>query len=366
MYNICFVSGLTMDKLEKVRVKMQNNRVKCALELNKNVKHEEEKKAFCNSITRSGESQTTVCIPMPRKCTEVDLYIDKNLSIQVSKTATFFSCCSIIICLLISLLLFLVVRYQNSELQMMEQNIMVLKRQVEILAGKSYSLGQNIDIWALKRHVRILAGESYILSQNIDILQDGVNSLMHKQFTTVNVIAHDQDIQHSHGPEDVSNPEMETEQGSNFVSLELDSSSNTDAGLEDTVKSGNVIDVKNRSLYTSDEHSDSLSTNAPLFAFGTPDIMNSIFPANNVASLTSQELKLQNINDSSVPPDGEVLLSAVGSLSSEDVATDEGVRAGRAKRADRRGNQKPSGGRRHLNSQRKNRGTMNFLAFQDA
>jgi uncharacterized protein YoxC len=257
---------------------------------NKNAKREEETKSFTNCTARPGGSQTTVSVSVPRNCTTVDLQIGTNLSILCSK-ATFFTNYIIITCIVCILSLVVVARYQSLELIVMEQNIMVLKQQVEILAGKSDSLRQNVDI-----------------------LQDRVKSLTYKCNSTVE----------------------------------------------------NVTDMKSRSLYSSVEHSDHLPTSTVSLPYDASDILDSVVPDNIETSDILQEFKLENINDSSVSPLMDILHTADDSLSHEDVATDEGVRVGRAKRSNRRGNQKPSEGHRHLNNKRKNRGTLNFLAFQDA
>jgi hypothetical protein len=296
MYNICFVSGCTLDKLEEVREKMLCNIMDRVLKLNKNAKHEEVTKSFANCVGRPGGTQTTVCVPVLRNCTTVDLQIDTNLSFPCSKTATIFSHCSIIICIFSVLCLVLVVRYQDSELSMMEQNIMVLKQQVEILAGKSDSLRQNVDI-----------------------LQDRVKSLTYKYRSRVG-----------------------------------------------NVRFGNVMDEKNRSLYSRAEHSDPSPTSTDLLRYDASDVLDSLVPDDIETSDILQELKLENINNSSISLVEDILPIGDGFLNHEDVATDEGVKVDRVKRSNRRGNQKPSEGHRHLNNKRKNRGTLNFLAFQDA
>jgi len=287
--------------------------------LNQNAKREEETKSFANCSARPGGSQI-IYIPGSRKHTEVDVHIDTNVSVPGSKDAKFFSCCSVLICILSTLILILAVRYQNSELCMMEQNIVVLKQQVELLTMTSDNLHENVVI-----------------------LQNRVNSLMHKLHNMVGDVSENyQDIDHSHAVEN---------------------------NLKDTAKLGYVMDMKNRSLYSDVvEHSDSLPTSVVSLPNNiSVDIFGSMFADDIETSGTVQKSKLKNISDISIPRVMDISLSVDDFSSPEDDTTDEDVRLDRTKRSNRRGNQKSSGGHRgHLNNKRKNRGTMNLLEFQDA
>ncbi|XP_021915953.1 uncharacterized protein LOC110828012 isoform X4 [Zootermopsis nevadensis] len=253
------------------------------LKLDKNAKREEVAKSFTNCVARPGGSQTTICVPVPKNCTVVDLQIDTNLSVPCFKTAAFFSHCSILFCIFSILSLVLLVRYQDSELTVMEQNIMALKQQVEILAEKSGSLNQEVDA-----------------------LQSTVRSLTYKYRSIVG--------------------------NTTFV---------------------NVTDMINRSMYSGVEHSNFLPTSTVSLPYDSSDVEYVVSDDETIHIL--QELKLENINNTSASP-LDILFRADGSSSREDVATGEGLRVDREKRSNRRGNHKPSEGRRHLNNKRKNRG----------
>jgi hypothetical protein len=305
--------------------------------LSQNTKLEEEIKSPINYKSRP-ETKQTICIPGSGKHTEVDLHIDTNVSIPGSKSSQFFSCCSFVVCILSTLFLILALRYQHVEFHMMEQNIMVLNQKVEFLAVTSDSIRQNVAI-----------------------LQDQVNSLMRKHQSIVGYMrANYHDTGHLHAMKDVPSPEFKTVQSSNF-SLDMDGSS------EDTVKLENLIDVKNRSLFSDAENSDSELMSAVLLPHDTSvEPFDSVLNDDIERSDSLQELKLDNVSDSSLPHVMDLLFSPEG-LSTQEDMTDEGVRLERAKRSNRRGNQKPSGGRRgRPNSKRKKSGTMNLFAFQDA
>jgi hypothetical protein len=227
---------------------------------------------------------------------------------------------------------------------MMEQNIMVLNQKVEFLAVTSNSIRQNVAI-----------------------LQDQVNSLMRKHQSIVGYMrANYQDTGHLHAMKDVPSPELKTVQSSNF-SLLMSDMLDTDGSSEDTVKLDNLIDVKNRSLFSGAENSGSeLMSTVPLPHDTSAEPLGSMLNSGIERSDSLKELKLDSVNDSSLPHVVDILFSPEGSSSQEDV-TDEGVRLERAKRSNRRGNQKSSGGRRgRPNSKRKKSGTMNLIAFQDA
>jgi hypothetical protein len=161
----------------------------------------------------------------------------------------------------------------------------------------------------------------------------------------------------------VPGPDLKILVGSNFSLLELDGNMlNIGGGLKDAVELENV-DLKNRTLSSSAEDSDSLfiSDNDT-----SVDTFGSIFTNDIETSGRLQELKLENVADSSQPHVMDILFEADDS-SGHEYGETEGMHMGRAKRSNRRGNEKASGGRRgHLNNKRKNGGTINLLAFQDA
>jgi hypothetical protein len=297
-----------------------------------NAKLAEEKKSPTNYKTGPGAAHI-ICIPGTTKHTEVDLHIDTNVLIPGLKRVKFFSYCSYVMCILCTLFLILAMRYQNVELHMMEQHIMALNQKVELLTVTSDSIRQNVAI-----------------------LQGQVNSLMRKHQSIVRYVGTDyQDTGHLHAMKDVPSPELKTVQGSNFNSINSDVL-DTDGSSEDTVKLGNLI-----------ENSDyELTFAVPLPLDTSVDPFGPMLNDDIERSDSLQELKLDNISDSSLPQVMDILLSAEDSLSHEDDA-DEGVRLERAKRSNRRGNQKPSGGRHgRSNNKRKKSGTMNLFAYQDA
>jgi hypothetical protein len=304
------------------------------------VKLEEEMKSSTNYELRPGTTHT-VYIPGSRKHTEVDLHIDTNVSIAGSKGAQFFSCCSFVICILSALFLILAMRYQTVELHMMKQNIMVLSQKVELLAVMSDGMHQSVAI-----------------------LQDQVNSLMRKHQSMVGYMhSNYQDTGRLRALKDVPSPQLKTVQNSNFSLLKLDVL-NTEGSSEDTVKLENLMDMKKRSLVSGAENSDSeFMSTVPLPHDTSVDPFGSILNDDIERSDSLQELKLDNVSDSSLPHVMDIMRSAEGSLSHQHV-TDEGVRRERAKRSNRRGNKKPSGGRRGCpNNKRKKSGTMNLFAF---
>jgi hypothetical protein len=310
--------------------------------LSQNAKLEEERKSPINYKSRPGTAKT-ICIPGSGKRTEVDLHIDTNVSISGSKGSQFFSCCSFVICILSTLFLILALRYQNVEIHIMEQNIMALNQKVEFLAVTSDRIRQNVAV-----------------------LQDQVNSLMRKHQSIVGYMrANYQDTDHLHAVKDVPSPELKTVQISNF-SLLISDMLDTDDNSENTVKLENVIDMKNRSLFSGAENSDSeLMSVVPLPHGTSVEPFGSVLNDDIERSDSLQELKL-DVSDSSLPHVEDILFSPEDSSSQENV-TGEGVRLERTKRSDRRGNQKSSGGRRgRPNSKRKKSGTMNLFAFQDA
>ncbi|XP_021915959.1 uncharacterized protein LOC110828012 isoform X10 [Zootermopsis nevadensis] len=235
------------------------------LKLDKNAKREEVAKSFTNCVARPGGSQTTICVPVPKNCTVVDLQIDTNLSVPCFKTAAFFSHCSILFCIFSILSLVLLVRYQDSELTVMEQNIMALKQQVEILAEKSGSLNQEVDA-----------------------LQSTVRSLTYKYRSIVG--------------------------NTTFV---------------------NVTDMINRSMYSGVEHSNFLPTSTVSLPYDS-SVVDYVVSDDVETIHILQELKLENINNTSASP-LDILFRADGSSSREDVATGEGLRVDREKRSNRRG-----------------------------
>jgi hypothetical protein len=216
---------------------------------------------------------------------------------------------------------------------MMKQNIMVLNQKLEFLTLTSDSI-----------------------CQNIAVLRSQVNNLMLKHQSVVRYVRTDyQDTGHLHAMKDVPSPELKTEQGSNFSLINSDVL-DTDGSSEDTVKLGNLI-----------ENSDyELTFSVPLPLDTSVDLFVPMLNDDIERSDSLQELKLDNVSDSSLPHIMDILLSAEGSSRHEDVA-DEGVRQERAKRSNRRGNQKPLGGRRgRSNNKKKKSGTMNLFAYQDA
>jgi hypothetical protein len=305
-----------------------------------NAKLEEGMKSPTNYKTKSGTTQI-ICIPGYRKHTEVDLHFDTNVLIPHSKGAKFFSCCSFIISILSTLFVILAMRYQTVERHLMEQNIMVLSQKVEFLALTSESIRQNVAV-----------------------LQDQVNSLILKHQSTVGYMHTDyQNTVRSSAVKDVPSPELKTVKGSNFSILQavvLD----TDGSSEGAMKLGDLIDVKNRSSSSDAENSDyEHMFTVPLRDDTSVDPLAFILNNDTERSDSLQELKL-DISDSSLHFMDD-LLSAEGSSSGGEDA-DEGMRQERAKRSNRRGNQKPSGGQRgRSNKKRKKSGTMNLFAFQD-
>jgi hypothetical protein len=297
-----------------------------------NAKLEEEKKLPTNYETRSGTAQI-ICIPGSRKHTEVDLHIDTNVLIPGLKRVKFFSCCSFVICILSTLFLILALRYQHVELLMMKQNIMVLNQKVEFLSGTSESIRQNVVI-----------------------LQGQVNSLIRKHQSIVQYMHTDyQDTGRLRAVVDVPSPELKTAEVSNFSLLNSDML-DIEGSPKDAVKLGNLIENSDYELMFAVP----LPHDIPVDPFG-PIVNDDIERSDSL-----QELKLDNISDSSLPQVMDIRLSAEGSSNHEDDEA-EGMRLERAKRSDRRGNQKPSGGQRgRSNSKRKKSGTMNLFAFQDA
>jgi hypothetical protein len=136
---------------------------------------------------------------------------------------------------------------------------------------------------------------------------------------------------------------------------------NKDGGLKDNVELENV-DLMNRTISSSGEGADSQF----IYANDTSvDTLGSIFTNDTETSGRLQELKLENITDISQRYVMDVLFEADDS-SGYGYDKTEGMSMGRAKRSNRRGNERLSGGRRHLNNKRKNGGTLNLLAFQVA
>ncbi|XP_023708091.1 uncharacterized protein LOC111864802 isoform X3 [Cryptotermes secundus] len=300
--------------------------------LSQNAKLEEEMKTPINYKSKPGTTQT-ICIPGSGKYTEVDLHIDTNVSIPGSKGSQFFSSCSFAICILSTLFLILAQRYQSVEFHMMEQNIMILNQKVEFLAVTSDSIRQNVAI-----------------------LQDQVNSLIRKHQSIVEYMhANYQDTAHLHAVKDVLSPELKTVQGSDF-SLLMSDMLDRDGSSEDTLKLKNLVDVKNSSLFSGTENSDSeLMSVVPVPHDTSFEPFGSMLNDGIERSDSVQELKL-DVSDSSIPHVMDILFSPGSSSSRKDV-TDDGVRLGRAKRSNRRGNQKPSGGRRgRPNNKRKKSG----------
>jgi hypothetical protein len=310
--------------------------------LSQNAKHKEQTKLSADCSARPQGSQTIVWFPGSKRHTEVDVHIDTNVSIPVSKVAKLILGCSTAICILNILFVTAAMRYHNSELFLMKQNFMILNQKVELMAVTSHSLRRSIVI-----------------------LQDKMNGLMSTHCSVPGgVSVNYQGSEHSQEIEVVPGPDMKILVGNNFSLLELDDNIlNIGGGLKDAVEMENVVDLGNRTLSSSTEYSDSLFISAN---HTSVDTFGSIFTNDIETSGRLQELKLENVTDSSQPRIVDILFQA-DDASGHEYGETEGMNMGRAKRSNRRGNEKPSGGRRgHLNNKRKNGGTTNLLAFQDA
>jgi len=176
------------------------------------------------------------------------------------------------------------------------------------------------------------------------------------------VSANYQGSEHSQLMEAAPSTDLKFLVGSNFSLLELDGNIlNTDGGLKDNVELENV-DLMNRTMSSSAEGTDSQFS----YANDTSvDTFGSIFTNDIETSGRLQEPKLENVTDISQRHVMDILFQADDS-SGYEYDEKEGMSMGRTKRSNRRGNERLSGGRRHLNNKRKNGGTLNLLAFQDA
>jgi len=308
--------------------------------LNQNAKHKDQTKLFTDCSARSQGPQTIMWFPGSKKHTEVDIHIDTNVSIPVSKVVKLTIGCCTALCILNILFVTAALRYQNSELSLMEQNVMVLNQKVELMAVTSDSLHQSIVM-----------------------LQDRMSTLMSTQCSKAGgVSANYQGLEDSQEMEVAPSTDLKFLAGSTFSLLELGGNIlNMDGGLKDSVELENV-DLMNRTISSSAEGADSQFS----YANDTSvDTFGSIFTNDIETSDRLQELKLENVTDISQQHVMDILFEDVDSLGYEYYET-ESKRVGRAKRSNRRGNERLSGGRRQLNNKRKNGGTLNLLAFQDA
>jgi len=308
--------------------------------LNQNAKHKDQTKLFTDCSARPQGSQTIMWFPGSKKHTEVDIHIDTNVSIPVSKVVKLSIGCCTALCIVNILFVTAAMRYQNSELSLMEQNVMVLNHKVELMAVTSDSLHQSIIM-----------------------LQDRMNTLMSTRCSIAGgVSANYQGSEHSQEMEVAPSTDFKFLVGSNFSLLELGGNVlNMDSGLKDNVELESV-DLMNRTISSSAEGADSQFS----YANDTSvDTFGSIFTNDIETSGRLQELKLENVTDISQRHDMDILFQADDS-SGYAYAETEGMSMGRTKRSNRRGNERLSGGRRHLNNKRKNGGTLNLVAFQDA
>ena len=308
--------------------------------LNQNAKHKDQAKLFTDCSGRPQGSQTIMWFPGSKKHTEVDIHIDTNVSIPVSKLVKLSIGFCTALCILNILFVTAAMRYQNSELSLMEQNVMVLNHKVELMAVTSDSLRQSIVM-----------------------LRDRMNTLMSTHCSMAGgVSVNYQGSEHSQEMEVAPSTDLKFLVGSNFSLLELGGNLlNTDGGLKDNVELENV-GLMNRTISSSGEGADSQFS----YANDTSvDTFGSIFTNDTETSGRLQELKLENITDISQPYVMDALFEADDS-SGYGYDETEGMNMGRAKRSNRRGNERLSGGRRHLNNKRKNGGTLNLLAFQVA
>ena len=305
---------------------------------NQNKKHEEETKLSTECSARPRGSQTIIWVPGSKKHAKVDVHVERNVSIPFSKVATLIMGCSTAVCILNVFFLTAAMRYDSPEVRMMKQNIMVLNHKVELMAMTSDSLHQSIVI-----------------------LQDKMNRLMSTHCNVAGgVSANYQGTEHSQKVNVAPGPELTILLGNNFSLLEIDGDMlDVGGGLKGTVELENVVDVKNRTLSSSAEVSDFLFFSANDTSV---DTFGSIFTNYAETSGRLQELRLEDVTDSSQPYVMDIMLQADDSSSHEHGETD-GTSMGRAKRSNRRGNEKPSGGRRHLNNKRKNGGTINFFCI---
>jgi hypothetical protein len=311
--------------------------------LNQNAKYKDQTKLFTDCSARPRGSQTIMWFPGSKKHTEVDIHIDTNVSIPVSRVVKLSIGCCAAICILNILFVTAAMRYQNSELSLMEQNVMVLNHKVELMAVTADSLHQSIVI-----------------------LQEKMNTLMSTHCSMAGgVSANYQGSEHSQEMEVASSTDLKILVGSNFSLLELgDNILNMGGGLKDIVELENV-DLTNRTIRSSAEGADSpfISANDT-----SVEMFGSLFTNDIETSGRLQELKLENVTNSSQHHVLDILFQADDSSGYEYGET-EGISMGsmgRAKRSNRRGNERLSGGRRHLNNKIKNGGTINLLAFQDA
>lgn len=308
--------------------------------LNQNAKHKDQTKLFTDCSARPQGSQTIMWFPGSKKHPEVDIHIDTNVSILVSKVVKLSIGCCTALCIVNILFVTAALRYQNSELSVMEQNVMILNHKVELMAVTSDSLRQSIVM-----------------------LQERMNTVMNTHFSMEGgVSANYQGSEHSQEMEVAPSTNLKFLVGSNFSLLELGGNIlNTDGGLKDSVELENV-DLMNRTLSSIAEGADSQFS----YANDTSvDTFGSIFTNNIETSDRLQELKLENVTDISQRHVMDILFQADDS-SGYEYAETEVMSMGRTKRSNRRGNERLSGGRRHLNNKRKNGGTLNLLAFQDA
>lgn len=308
--------------------------------LNQNAKHKDQAKLCTDCSARPRGSQTIMWFPGSKKHTEVDIHIDTNVLIPVSKVVKLSIGCCTAICILNILSVTAAVIYLTSELSLMEQNVMVLNHKVELMALTSDGLHQSIVM-----------------------LQDKMNSLMNTHCSMAGgVNANFQGSEHSQEMEVAPSTDLKILVGSNFSLLELGGNIlNMDGGLKDSFEQENM-DLTNRSLSSSAEGSDSVFSSANDTSV---DMLGSIFTSDIERSGGIQELKLENVTDSIQLRVMDKPFQADDSSDNEFGET-EGMSMRRAKRSNRRGNESLSGGRRHLNKKRKNGGTMNLLAFQNA
>jgi len=306
---------------------------------NQNVRHKDQTKVFTDCSARPQGSQTIMWFPGSKKHTEVDIHIGTNVSIPVSKVVKLsIGCCTALFILNI-LFVAAAMRYQNSELSLMEQNVMVLNHKVELMAVTSDSLRQSIVL-----------------------LQDRINTLIGTHCSMAGgASVNYQGSEHSQEMEVAPSTDLQFLFGSNFSLLGLGGNIlNMDGGLKDNVELENV-DLMNRTIISSAEGADSQFS----YANDTSvDTFGSIFTNDIETSGRLQELKLENVTDISQRRVMDIVFQADDSSGYE--YETEGMSMGRAKRSNRRGNERLSGGRRHLNNKRKNSGTLNLLAFQDA
>lgn len=308
--------------------------------LNQNAKHKDQTELFTDCSGRPQGSQTIIWFPGSKKHTEVDIHIDTNVSIPVSKVVKLSIGCCTAICILNILSVTAAMIYLISELSLMEQNVMVLNHKVELMALTSDGLHQSIVM-----------------------LQDKMNSLMNTHCSMAEGVNENfQGSEHSQQIEVAPSTDLKILVGSNFSLFELGGNAlNMDGGLKDNFVFENM-DLMNRPLNSSAEGVDSVFSSANDTSV---DMLGSIFTSDSETSGRMLELKLDNVTDSSQLGVMDIPFQADDSSDYEFGET-EGTNMRRAKRSNRRGNESLSGGRRRLNKKRKNGGTMNLLAFQDA